>query len=151
TAVVNQGIAPAALGQTDAARRAFQRALQLDPDSKRARYNLGLLNRNDGKPDDALREFAAVQRLDPNDPFSFYFAATVQFQQGDYSAAAANYTKAIELDPGFVSAYFGASRSYTALQQPEKARVYQDRFQALTRDSSLNATIGTQYGEQGPN
>ena len=28
--------------------------------------------------------------------------------------------------------------------------MYQDRFQALTRDSSLNATIGTQYGEQGP-
>jgi tetratricopeptide (TPR) repeat protein len=150
TAVVNQGIALAALGRTDAARRAFESALQLDPDSKRAHYNLGLLNRSDGKADEALREFAAVQRLDPNDAFSFYFAATIQFQQGDYAAAAANYSKAIEFDPAFVSAYFGASRSYTALQQPERARVYQDRFQTLTRDSSLNATIGTQYGEQGP-
>ena len=150
TALINQGIALAALGRPDAARRAFERGLVLDPDSIRAHYNFGLLNRSEGKADEALREFMAAQRLAPNDAYSFYFAATIQFQQGDYAAAAANYTKAIDLDPAFVSAYFGASRSYTALQQPERARVYQDRFQALTRDSSLNATIGTQYGEQGP-
>ena len=112
-AVINQGIALAALSRTDAARRAFERGLELDPDSIRAHYNLGLLSRSEGKADEALRQFIAVQRLAPNDAFSFYFAATIQFQEGDYAAAAANYTKAIDLDPGFVSAYFGAGRSYT--------------------------------------
>src|SRR5262245_3895137 len=114
TAIINQGIALAALSRTDAARRSFERALEMDHDSIRGHYNLGLLSRTEGRAEEALRQFNAVQRLAPNDAFSFYFAATIQFQEGDYAAAAGNYTKAIELDPAFVSAYFGAGRSYTA-------------------------------------
>jgi len=148
--LVNQGIALRALGRMEEAETTLARAMASDSDNVRAHYNLALAYRAEGKLDDALVQFQTVQRLAPGDAFAHYFAGVIQFQRGAYTAAADNYLEAIDLDPLFVSAYFGASRAYTALEQQERARIYQDRFQALTRDSSLNATVGNQYGEQGP-
>src|SRR5579884_3318047 len=149
-ATVNEGIALLALGRLDEAVQTLQRVLAFDPDNIRVHFNLGLLYRSQGRLDQARQQFETVQRLAPNDAHTAYFIGAIQFQLGSYSAAASSYVRSIDLDPTFASAYFGASRAYTALEQPERARIYQDRFQALTRDSSLNATAGNQYGEQGP-
>jgi Flp pilus assembly protein TadD len=149
-ASVNQGIAQLALGRMDEAQQTLQTALAGNPDNIRAHFNLGLVYRAEGKLDDALQEFQAAQRLDPNDAHTAYFIATIQFQQGNYAAAAASDVRAIELDPALASAYFAAGRAYTALGETDRAKIYQDRFQALTQGSSLNPTVGNQYGEQGP-
>jgi tetratricopeptide (TPR) repeat protein len=148
--LVNQGIALVALGRLEDAERTLLQILSANTDDARAHYNLGLIYRSQGKIDDALRQFEEVRRLAPDDPYAWYFTATIQQQRGDFTAAADNFLKTIELDASFTSAYFGAARAYTALQQLERARIYQDRFQALTQGSSLNAAVGNQYGEQGP-
>jgi Tfp pilus assembly protein PilF len=149
-AIVNQGIALYELGRMDDAEQIFQKVLTSDPDNVRAHFNMGLVYRSQGKLADALEEFEAAQKLAPNDAHTEYFIATIQFQQGNYGAAADHYTRSIDLDPLFASAYFGASRAYTALGQSDRARIYQDRFQTLTQGSLLSVTVGNQYGEQGP-
>ncbi len=148
--LLNQGIALFASGKLDDAEKVLQQVASKDQDNSRAHYNLALVYRSQGKLDDALRQFEEVRRMDPNDAHACYFLATIQLQRADYTTAAENFLKTIDLDPAFTSAYFGASRAYTALQQPDRARIYQDRFQAMTQGSGLNATVGNQYGEQGP-
>ena len=149
-AIINQGIALLALNRMDEAERTLRQAIAAAPDSVKAYYNLGLVYRAQGKGDEALEALNSAVRLDPNDAHIRYFTATVQSQKGNYAEAIPNFLKAIDLDPLLVSAYFGASRAYLATQQPERAKIYQDRFQELSSNSALNVTAGTQYGEQGP-
>lgn len=83
-------------GDWPAAETLFRRAVDADAKHKRARVNLGLALAQQMKSAEALAAFAAVVRpADAHSNLGFVLAA-----RGDRTAAAAEYGKALALDPG---------------------------------------------------
>ena len=63
---VNLGAARMRVGDRAGARRAFERAVALDPGHLAARYDLGVLDEGDGRPSDAVDEYIeALRRPSP--------------------------------------------------------------------------------------
>lgn len=56
-ALINQGIARSALGNTSGAEDSFTRALELDPANRGARYNLALFDEKNGRLDASVQQF----------------------------------------------------------------------------------------------
>lgn len=65
---LNLGVLAEALGDPLAARRAYHRALRIEPDFVPARFNLAMLDALSGRPAAAEAGFRAVMRLAPGQP-----------------------------------------------------------------------------------
>ncbi|MGE3160589.1 MAG: tetratricopeptide repeat protein [Burkholderiales bacterium] len=121
------GIALDALGEADAAARAFEAALAIDAREPFANYNLGRLHCARGEPARAepyLRAALAARREFPE---AQVVLANVLEARGDLAQAAALLEAALELRP----AYAGALRNYgNVLSRLER---WSDAAQALQR------------------
>ena len=74
-------------GDADAARSAFARALELDPDEATAYYNLGVLEQDAGNEADAIHMYHRALELDPTLAEAHYNLATLFDRTGDARAA----------------------------------------------------------------
>lgn len=83
----------------DMARRASERALELDPSSAEAHASAGLAHLVREEFDDAEREFKTSIELKPELFEAYYYFARTRFHQGDMDAAADLFLKAAEVNP----------------------------------------------------
>ena len=148
TAMVNEGITLLALGRIDEALARFDDALARDPAHPHALFNRGLARKRSGRTD-AEADFARVHAFDPEDPDALYQLAAARADRRDLAGARAAFEQLLEIDPGYLSAYFALGRVLLQLAEPEKAKVYLDRFETLKKDSVMASTVGQGYGEQG--
>jgi tetratricopeptide (TPR) repeat protein len=87
-------------GRVDDARRAYERAISISPDSAFLHRELGQLERRAGNPDRALEHLARATELDPNDATAVVETAELLEARGDASGAEAAYRTANAIDPG---------------------------------------------------
>ena len=87
------------------AKRAYQRALKLDPEISLAHYQLSRIHFLRGNFYDALREINQELVLHPEIPNSYYVRGLIQGYQGSFSSAAEDFNKFIELVPGQWAGY----------------------------------------------
>lgn len=99
-AVVENGLGVAYQGLFDEwrAERAFKRAIEIDPASAAAHYNLGLLYRAQ-KKDDAVAMFEKAASLSPSDAAFQTACGDEYFAREKWVEAAAAYRKAVGLRP----------------------------------------------------
>jgi tetratricopeptide (TPR) repeat protein len=100
------GLRLAAVGRTDEARAAFERALALDPTLAAAHTNLGLLAHAEGRADEARAAFERALALDATQPEARYNLGNLRDEAGDTDGALAEWYQAIALDPDFADAHF---------------------------------------------
>lgn len=86
-------------GNLDEADGAYGRALELDPGSVHARFNLGLLRQQRGDLDGAVTEYLALLDLEPRHPRALYQLGAAYEAQGQRELALERYADAFTIDP----------------------------------------------------
>ncbi len=98
--------AQAGLGQWDAAKAGYWRALELDPDLGLAWYNLGLLSLNNKDYSTAVDAFSRAGQLLPASASSWNNCGNAYNALHDYESALGCYAKAIAANPDLAEAHF---------------------------------------------
>ncbi len=86
-------------GNLDEADGAYGRALELDPGSVQARFNLGLLRQQRGDLDGAVSEYRELLELEPRHARALYQLGAAYEAQGQRELALERYAAAFTLDP----------------------------------------------------
>lgn len=114
------------------ARRAAERALELQPDLPEAHLAMGhYYYRCHRDYDHALEEFSIASRELPNDSRLLGAIGAIRRRQGDFEEAVRNAERAIELSPRDAMLMWDTGVTYTHMRKYEEARRYFDRSIAL--------------------
>lgn len=118
-------------GDADAAIPLLEKAVRADRDFARAVHYLGKAYASTGDYHRARRAFRHLCKLEPNEPESqvLYAAAAVRCDRLDEAKLAL--AAAIKLDPTYKQAYRYAAQLWERLGDPETARKFRARYQAL--------------------
>jgi tetratricopeptide (TPR) repeat protein len=117
----------------EAARRAYRRALEIDPDFADAYVNLGRMMYESGDLQGALSQYREALRCDPVDAVTHFNMGLVQEDAGDREAARAHYARALAIDPKFADAHFNLARVLERLGRREQALRHLMAYRRLKR------------------
>jgi enediyne biosynthesis protein E4 len=123
--------------------RAFQRAIQLDPDCLEAHFSLGVLLARQGKIGyaAAMNEFLEVLRLNPNDADAHINLSNVLEQEEEYAPSVMEMSKAVALTPPRGDLYLMLGR------KQDKAREYGDAIKSYREALNLDPRLAeAHYG-----
>jgi Flp pilus assembly protein TadD len=109
-------------GQLSAARRVFDRALDLEPENATVLSNLERVLRAQGDTVAAARVAARLSALEPQAPYHFYFQATAALQRQDYSSARKAFERELQRDSTNPEAHFGLAVTLAQLGDLTGAR-----------------------------
>ena len=119
----------------EAARRAVDRALELDPDLPEVRLALAFYYyRCDRDFDRALDEFSRVLAMSPNDTYALSGRAWILRRQGRWEEAADLLERVFALSPRDSRGPFTLSQIYQSLRDFQKAKKYADLTISLVPD-----------------
>lgn len=118
-------------GEPREAIKLLERAIKLDMRFARAVLALGKAYASTGDYNRARRAFRHLTELEPDDPEAqvLHAAAAVRCERLEDARKAL--ARAIKLDPDYKQAYRYAAQLYDRLGEPEKARKFRARYQAL--------------------
>jgi tetratricopeptide (TPR) repeat protein len=97
--VIDNARSAASAGRMDQARTAYERAIQLSPDSAFLYRELAIVERRQGDVDRAIEHFNRAIELDPGDPAALVGLGDVLVDRQDYERADAAYRKAAAIEP----------------------------------------------------
>ncbi|TVQ64141.1 MAG: TIGR03032 family protein, partial [Spirulina sp. DLM2.Bin59] len=93
-------------GQLDAAIAHYQQCLKLKPDFQLARYNLGVIYREQERWAEAEAEFKTLLAVEPHNPALYNNLGIIAQGRGHWRDARGDFERAIALDPQFAVAHF---------------------------------------------
>jgi serine/threonine protein kinase/Tfp pilus assembly protein PilF len=118
-------------GDFSAAEKHFLRAIEINPSLATAHHWYSIILQESRKMDEAIREREIAARLDPQSAVIQFSLGHLYALNGRYDEAMSYCEKALEIDGGFVTAYFwkGLLQQYfgeydTALETQRMARIY---------------------------
>ncbi len=124
------------------ARRAAERALEINPDLPEARAALGwYYDRCRGDAESAMREYAKVLEARPEDPMIHASIAWSHYGRRDYEEALEGLKTAASLDPQGYSFLWSLAQTYRALRRYQEAADTIDRAIAVAPDRLVGYLI----------
>lgn len=93
-----------------AAQRAYQLALEIDPDLSDAYVNLGRLLHEEGQVNEAMKLYRHALARARQDPVAHYNLGLALEDDGDIPEAIRHYESALRVDPEFADAHFNLGR-----------------------------------------
>lgn len=117
----------------DAARRAYERALELDPDLSDAHVNLGRLAHEGGDPQTAAAQYQQALGRDPLDPVTHYNLALALEDLEQFAHSLEHYQRAVALNPTFADAHYNLSQLLGRLGRKADALRHMVRYRQLVR------------------
>lgn len=117
----------------EAARAAYQRALELDPGLADAYVNLGRMAHEAGDARTAARCYHLALQRDDIDPVTHYNLALALEDLDRDGEAAAHYRRAVALNPSFADAHYNLSHLLTRLGSKVEALRHLVRYRQITR------------------
>lgn len=118
--------------QPDEARRAYARALELDPKLAAAHVNWGCLEHESGRLAEAEAHYRAALALRPDDALAAFDLAVVLEDQGRLAEARAAYERSLEADPACADAHFNLARLCDQLGEGAAALRHLHAYRRLT-------------------
>ncbi len=115
------GICALQMGQFDAARQAFKRALALAPDSVEVLCNLASLHTATGNLDEAEKALRSALELNPQHAGALNNLGSLLDARGDYHAAADCFARAIKQKPDYARAWLNQAAALLSARQLERA------------------------------
>lgn len=119
------------------AKRAVDRALDLEPDLPEAHFASGMYYYSSLQLDSALVELTFAQRRQPNNSEIYSALGGVQRRQGKIDSALVNYQMAFKLNPLSPLKAFDISYTYGLIREYSLAREYLDRAVSIAPDWAL--------------
>lgn len=116
---VKLAMAQAETGAYDAARASLERALDIDPESPIAHFNLAEVMRRQGRYADAFEQYRRTVALDPNYAKAYLGLGQVNRQQG--RPAMESFRQAVRSDPLLAEAHIGLGRESLERRQAGEA------------------------------
>ncbi|MBK7643456.1 MAG: tetratricopeptide repeat protein [Planctomycetes bacterium] len=129
----------------------YRRARELAPRDKRFAYNYAiLLDTLGGEPERSIELLRIVEDQDPGYPPVHVRMAHSLSRKGDAAGSAAEYRRALELDPALTIARRGLGRILLDLEQFDEAQRELDRVvAAVPGDGPTHAALAQLYTEHG--
>jgi tetratricopeptide (TPR) repeat protein len=127
-AYVNIGLTEIAWEKYESARLAIRRALVLDPNSARAHYYDGLLQRRAGNTEAEIADFRMVVEKFPQSRDARRELGITYYQQNDNSAALEQFEALQKIDPDDLTAHYNLSILYRRMGRPKEAADQQAKF-----------------------
>lgn len=118
----------------EAARAAYERALELDPSLASAHTNLGNLHYAAGQRARAMQHYQAACALDPDQPEGHYNLANLFEEDGDLEMAIAEHRRALGCNPDFADAHFNLAVVLERVGSVQQALDHWQRFLQLCPD-----------------
>jgi tetratricopeptide (TPR) repeat protein len=120
-------------GDTDAAREAYEHALQTEAAHLGAHLNLGRLLHEVGRLAEAERVYRRAIQLCGDDPLLFYNLGVLLEDMGRKSAAMDAYEKALRHDPRLADCHYNLALLCKALGRPRQALKHMAQYRRLVR------------------
>lgn len=112
------------------------KAVEANPKSERAHFELGSFYRTHGKFLEAKNEFLQAKNANPNFAPGAFELGKLQYQTGEMDAAFENLQETLVRDPKMVAAHALLAQIYLDKDSPEKAQAHLDIALALSPNSS---------------
>jgi tetratricopeptide (TPR) repeat protein len=125
---INIGLAEIAWEKYDSARLAIRRALVLDPNSARAHYYDGLLQRRAGNTEAEIADFRKVVEMFPQSRDARRELGITYYQQYENAAAVEQFEALQKIDPDDLTAHYNLSILYRRMGKPKEAAEQQGMF-----------------------
>ncbi|MFY1830960.1 tetratricopeptide repeat protein [Myxococcus fulvus] len=141
TGLVRANIA-AQKGQLDAALKAYQGVLAVEPGRAEAHFGKGMMLIKQGKTPQALEALAQAAKLAPQNPVFRYRWGQVQLEAGQADAGVATLREVISQAPRFVPAYLSLSHALASQEKLVEARkVLEQGLKAVPQQPRLLASL----------
>ncbi len=126
-----------AMDQVDSAAVALTKAVELDPDNARNRFNLANALVILDEPEAAGQHFQIYVEQVPADPLGHFNYGVHLEHQGQMEAAIVQLEKAVELDPEYIQAHVVLAQIYENLGRSEDALRILARLERLDLDARV--------------
>ena len=141
TGLVRANIA-AQKGQLDAALKAYQGVLALEPNRAEAHFGKGMMLIKQDKAPQALEALSQAAKLAPQNPVFRYRLGQVQLEAGKTDAGLATLREVLTLAPRFVPAYLSLSHALSSQEKLVDARkVLEQGLKAVPNQPRLLASV----------
>jgi tetratricopeptide (TPR) repeat protein len=124
----NIGLTEISWEKYDSARTAIHRALAINPDSVRALYYDGLLQRRAGNTEKEIADFRKVVEMFPQSRDARRELGITYYQQNDNPAALEQFEALQRIDPDDLTAHYNLSILYRRMGRPDEAAKQQEMF-----------------------
>lgn len=121
-------------GQLDLAKRAYRKALELDPEYVGALIGLGEIEDQLGQAEPALKRLEAAIELDPQKAEAHFARGRILEASGRADEALAAYFRTLELDPSMAPVILRIATLQLGRHEPEQALTRLDQVLELTPD-----------------
>ena len=125
---INVGLTEIVWEKYDSARRAINRALAIDPNSARATYYDGLLQRRAGDTEKEIADFRKVVEMFPQSRDARRELGITYYQKNDNKAALEQFEALQQIDPDDLTAHYNLSILYRRMGKPKEAAEQQAMF-----------------------
>jgi tetratricopeptide (TPR) repeat protein len=146
----NLGNSYNAVGDTEQAMLALERAVEINPTLAESRMNLGNIYLKKDRINDAIDEYEAVLEIDPDNGKTHNGLGNAYTKQGRLNDAISQYMRSVELEPDFIEAYKNLANAYC--EQEKFGQAAAQLKQALIlepQDPNLYKQLGDVYNRMG--
>jgi tetratricopeptide (TPR) repeat protein len=148
-AYINVGLTEIVWEKYDSARAAIHKALSIDPNSGRALYYDGLLQRRAGNTKMEIADFRRVVEMFPESRDGRRELGITYYQKNDNAAALEQFEALQKIDPDDLSAHYNLSILYRRMGKPKEAADQQAMFVDKKVDPGA-PTYGLNYLREHP-
>lgn len=124
------------MGDSVGAEEDLRAATEAQPEYTQSWVKIASVHMEQSKPEEAFAAFEAAIKYDIKDPDIYYHRGQVLFIMQEFTEAAENYRKSLELDPSFVFSHIQlAVAQYKAEQLSESMATFRKALKAFPQRS----------------
>lgn len=137
-------------GNVDAALKALENAVRINPSLAESRTNLGNMYLQKGRIEDAVYEYRQALDINPDDSKTYNNLGNAYLQRQWFNEAIGAYTKSLGLDNDSIEARMNIATAYSKLGLPAKAAVFlREAISMQPGNSTLYSQLGGVYYNAG--
>ena len=139
-------------GNWEKATAQYQEILKQNPQAPGVHYRLGriFLSKNPSEPENAKKEFEQELKVDPSNASAEFMLGETARQAGQWNDAIAHFSRASQLDEGFLEAYLGLGMSLNSAQKFSEAVAPLEKYVKLEpADPAGHYQLATAYARSG--
>ena len=121
---------------------AYKKYFEENRDDAEARYAFGQTYANLGQYSEAIRQYREATKLKDNDPDIYYDLGVAHTKLAQYDAAAAAFSKSLEIDPNYYRAQDGLDEAKEGIKRIRTGRKHQADLLKKQKEEELKKAGG---------